>query len=135
MSQYIPRDVLGQYNPPDQWARGYMMVNISMLHNGSEEISSEGVKYLSRVMKDYADVLYPLEEAIAGRNPSEKIAWTDHLTAVFKRSQNELRNVKTLTILLNLMHKKLWRKPCGAGILKGVPILSVSILGARRRST
>ena len=57
-----------------------------------------GVKYLSRVMKDYADVLYPLEEAIAGRNPSEKIAWTDHLTAVFKRSQNELRNVKTLTI-------------------------------------
>ena len=42
LSQYIPRDVLGQYIPPDQWAHGYMMVNISMLHNGNEEILSEG---------------------------------------------------------------------------------------------
>ena len=44
LSQYIPRDVLGQYIPPDQWAHGYMMVNISMLHNGNEEILSEGGK-------------------------------------------------------------------------------------------
>ena len=44
LSQYIPRDVLGQYIPPHQWAHGYMIVNISMSHNGNEEILSEGGK-------------------------------------------------------------------------------------------
>ena len=56
------------------------------------------MKFLSRVMKEYSNVLYPLEEAIAGRKPAEKIDWTDHLLTAFHRSQNELKNTKTLTI-------------------------------------
>ena len=44
LSQYIPRDVLGQYIPPHQWAHGYMIVNISMSRNGNEEILFEGGK-------------------------------------------------------------------------------------------
>ena len=57
-----------------------------------------GVKFLSRVMKNYSDVLHPLEEIVAGREPSDKIIWNDHLLSVFKRSQSELQNSKTLTI-------------------------------------
>ena len=36
------REVLGQYFPPDQWAHGNMVVNISTLNNGNGEILSEG---------------------------------------------------------------------------------------------
>ena len=57
-----------------------------------------GVKFLKRVMKGYSDVLHPLEEVVGGRESSEKINWSDSLLAVFKRSQAELQNTKTLTI-------------------------------------
>ena len=57
-----------------------------------------GVKFLSRVIKNYSDMLSPLEEAIAGKTPSEKMNWTDSLLAAFKRTQKELQNTKTLTI-------------------------------------
>ena len=38
------REVLVQYIPPDQWAHENMIVNTSTLHNGNEEIVSEGGK-------------------------------------------------------------------------------------------
>ena len=55
-------------------------------------------KYLSRVMRSYSEVLHPLEEVIAGRNSSEKIAWTDNLVAAFRRAQDHLKSSKTLTM-------------------------------------
>ena len=57
-----------------------------------------GVKFLKRVLEGYSDVLSPLEELVGGRESSEKINWSDSLLAVFKRSQAELKNAKTLTI-------------------------------------
>ena len=57
-----------------------------------------GVKFLSRVMKNYSAILHPLEQIVAGRESSEKIMWTDSLLETFKTSQSELRNTKSLTI-------------------------------------
>ena len=36
-------------------------------------------KFLSRVLKSYSDYMSPLEDAIAGRNKSEKISWSESL--------------------------------------------------------
>ena len=49
-------------------------------------------------MQAYSDVLQPLEDITAGREPKEIISWSDSLLAAFKRSQDHLKNSKALTI-------------------------------------
>ena len=54
-----------------------------------------GVKFLSRVMRKYSDVLHPLEEMVAGKDKADKVHWSDSSLAVFKRSQEQLHDTKT----------------------------------------
>ena len=55
-------------------------------------------KVLSRVLKQYAEILYPLEQLQAGRDSSDDIQWSDTMLAAFKRSQEALSNNKTIHI-------------------------------------
>ena len=51
-----------------------------------------GVKFLSRVLRNYSEVLQPLEEEIGGRSSNEKIKWTESLLSAFKKSQERLKD-------------------------------------------
>ena len=55
-------------------------------------------KVLSRVLPRYADLLDPLDQAIAGKESREKIIWTDDLTLAFQTAQKALRNHKSISI-------------------------------------
>lgn len=57
-----------------------------------------GVKFLSRVLKQYSEVLHPLEEEIGGRKSNEKITWTEPLRLAFEKSQERLKDSETLTL-------------------------------------
>ena len=55
-------------------------------------------KVLSRVLARYADLLDPLDQATAGKESREKIAWSDELLLTFKTAQHALENHRTITI-------------------------------------
>lgn len=55
-------------------------------------------KSISKVVKLYSDILSPLEEVVGGKNSSDKINWTDSLVNAYKYSQEQLSNLKTLTL-------------------------------------
>ena len=55
-------------------------------------------KVLSRVIRRYAEIMYPLEQAIAGKQPQEVLNWTDDLITHFRRAQESLQECKVITI-------------------------------------
>ena len=55
-------------------------------------------KYLSRVLPCYAEVLKPLEDMCAGKESSEKIIWSEDLTAAFEKSKAHLKKVKPVAL-------------------------------------
>ena len=56
-------------------------------------------RFLSRVIKDYATSLQPLEKMIAGNQaPNTKIAWSDELLQVFKAAQVKLKDAKSIVL-------------------------------------
>lgn len=55
-------------------------------------------KALSRVMYAYADLLDPLDKAVAGRNSKEKVTWTDDLLEAFRKAQSALSDNKKIAI-------------------------------------
>ena len=57
-----------------------------------------GVKFLSRVLKNYSDMLQPLEEVVAGRSSNEKIVWSEALSDSFKSIQERLKKTDTLVL-------------------------------------
>lgn len=55
-------------------------------------------RFLSRTIKGYASLLKPLEEAIKGKEPKNKIEWTENLLTSFKKAQKALSSSKAVTI-------------------------------------
>lgn len=55
-------------------------------------------KVLSRVLKDCASVLAPLDDAIAGRESKDIIHWSEELLSAFKRAQNALSSHHAITL-------------------------------------
>ena len=55
-------------------------------------------KVLSRVLQGYADLLHPLDSAVAKLQSKEKIIWTDELIESFKKAQLRLGNCKQITL-------------------------------------
>ncbi len=55
-------------------------------------------KVLSRVLKGYAELLHPLDQAVAGRQSREEIQWSDELLHAFKQAQDALKNTRTITL-------------------------------------
>ena len=55
-------------------------------------------KVLSRVLKRYAEIMYPLEQTVAGKQSSDSIVWTDELRGHFKRAQESLSHCQVITI-------------------------------------
>ena len=55
-------------------------------------------KVLSCVLPIFADLLDPLDQATAGKESREKIAWSDELLLTFKTAQHALENHRTITI-------------------------------------
>ena len=55
-------------------------------------------KFISRVVPFYAEVLQPLEEAVAGKESAEKIIWSEDLLISFKNSKENLNKVKPVTL-------------------------------------
>ena len=55
-------------------------------------------KVLSRVLQGYADLLHPLDSAVAKLQSKEKIFWTDELLESFKKAQLRLGNCKQITL-------------------------------------
>ena len=55
-------------------------------------------KVLSRVLPRFADLLDALDQATAGKESREKIAWSDELLLTFKTAQHALENHQTITV-------------------------------------
>lgn len=55
-------------------------------------------KVLSRVLKGYADLLHPLDLAVAGKQSHDTIVWNDELLQAFINAQQALSNNKTITL-------------------------------------
>jgi hypothetical protein len=55
-------------------------------------------KVLSRVLRGYANLLDPLDQAVAGRQSKEKIEWSDDLRDALQRAQRALSDSKVTTI-------------------------------------
>ena len=56
-------------------------------------------RFLSRVLKGYANLLAPLEKAISGnKNGKEEIQWSEELVNAFSTAQKALSNNKALTL-------------------------------------
>ena len=55
-------------------------------------------KVLSRVLRGYADLLHPLDQATAGKQSKDKIVWSDELLHAFRRAQTALQDSKTITM-------------------------------------
>ena len=53
-------------------------------------------KFLSRVLKGYAELLNPLECLIAGKNSRDPITWSDEHLEAFRRAQQALKDNKTI---------------------------------------
>ena len=55
-------------------------------------------RFLSKVVKDYAQFLEPLELHIAGKDSKCHIDWNDQLVHAFETAQNSLKSSKSITI-------------------------------------
>ena len=55
-------------------------------------------KVLSRVIRGYANILDPLDQATSGRSSRDKIEWTDELLSAFKSAQSTLKTNKVITM-------------------------------------
>ncbi|XP_077866110.1 uncharacterized protein LOC144353401 [Saccoglossus kowalevskii] len=55
-------------------------------------------KVLSRVLKGYADLIDPLEQATAGQQSASKINWSENLIDSFKTAQYALQNCQEITV-------------------------------------
>lgn len=55
-------------------------------------------KVLSRVMRGYASLLDPLDQATAGKQSKDSIEWSDELLAAFRKSQQALTSSKVITM-------------------------------------
>ena len=55
-------------------------------------------KVLSRVLKGYADLLHPLEAAVAGKQSRDLVSWSDDLLDSFNNSRRALATAKTITL-------------------------------------
>ena len=55
-------------------------------------------KVLSRVLRGYAELFHPLDEACAGQASSIKISWSDELLRAFKQVQDALQNNKVIVM-------------------------------------
>ena len=55
-------------------------------------------RFLSKVIKNYAHILEPLESYIAGKDSKAHIEWNDHLSTAFHKAQDSLRSNKVITI-------------------------------------
>jgi len=55
-------------------------------------------KHLSRVIKNYSDILHPLEEAAAGRQSQDKMIWSDELLTQFHKVQDSLKECQVIHI-------------------------------------
>ena len=55
-------------------------------------------KVLSRVIKGYAEIMQPLEHAVAGKSSLDKVNWTDELRTHFQKAQDSLSECKVITI-------------------------------------
>ena len=53
---------------------------------------------VSRVLPTFADLLDPLDQATAGKESREKIAWSEELLLTFETAQHALENHRTITI-------------------------------------
>jgi len=53
---------------------------------------------LSRVISRYAEIMYPLEQAVAGKQSTDTVVWTDELRANLKRAQESLSHCQVITI-------------------------------------
>lgn len=55
-------------------------------------------RFISRIIKGYASLLAPLEQAIKGKEPKDQIQWSDQLLESFQKSKDALSDAKTITI-------------------------------------
>ena len=55
-------------------------------------------RFLSRVICGYANLLTPLEEAIKGKEPKEKVPWTDELSDAFTKAKEAIASSRTITV-------------------------------------
>ena len=55
-------------------------------------------RFIARVIQGYATLLAPLEEAVKGKDPKERIQWSDELSNAYKKSQDALPNNKSIAI-------------------------------------
>ena len=55
-------------------------------------------RYLSRLIKGYANIINPLEEAVRGRDTKELIEWTDALLEAFNRTKKSLNDANAVTV-------------------------------------
>ena len=55
-------------------------------------------KHIKACIPSYSILLADLEAATAGRDTRERITWTDTLSQSFKKAQNALRDLKSITI-------------------------------------
>ena len=55
-------------------------------------------KYMARVIPNYAEILRPLEEAVGGKQSSDKIDWSEELLNSFNKSKEQLKKIKPITL-------------------------------------
>ena len=55
-------------------------------------------RVLSRVIKDTASLVGPLEDEVAGKNSKVSVDWTDDLSATFAHAQSTLSSSRTIVL-------------------------------------
>jgi hypothetical protein len=75
-------------------------------------------KVLARVLPGCASILSPLDDAMAGRQSQDKLAWTDELRAAFSRAQESLASNKT--IILPKPEDQMWIVTDGSVKQRGI---------------
>ena len=56
------------------------------------------IKQLTECIKDYAAILSPLEQAVAGKSSSEKLCWTEELSKHFQNAKDSLEKIETVHV-------------------------------------
>lgn len=55
-------------------------------------------RFISRVVKGYASLLSPLEDAVQGKEKKDSVTWTDQLTTAFTKAKEALTKSQTITV-------------------------------------
>ena len=55
-------------------------------------------RFISRVIKGYASLLAPLEDAVRGKDKGEKIEWSEQLMSAFTKAKQSINHSKAITI-------------------------------------